>query len=517
MAENTKENSNSDLECNENMSRQGTDVSLSSSPLGNACGENDVVTTSLNENKNLFYGSDNGTFLKESINNISPLKRIFNQEFEQKIACKKFRYNETDENGVPLPLLQWASNRQVWEIMMEEEKYSPHAKNCFLYKDSTITMPHNRICILEWLTEVCEKYQLRRVTYHLAVDYIDRFLAIHTLSKCELQLLGVASLFLAAKVEEIHPPSISDFCDECDGACSLDEILDCEIILLNALDWDVNPLTATVWLNLYMQIYYNQSRKNEVQDDNFFYPQYSGVEFVFASHLIDFFTLDLGFVLFRYNVIAATAMFFLYGKTIALKVSLLDWEDIQDCVKYMAAFHCVVKTSSDPKFQSIACRNDNQQHSSSYKYVKVQVPHLTMGEHHILQTVIDVQYFEKAMLLRLRHMGFHIYPIYIKKTCSMKENHFDGEQLSNTHNNVEEVLIEVEPENRKFFVRMFEVRKISVEEKSETVTSSPENQISNINQVDCFTSKTRYTFDELLIEINKFNKEIFLSSKSTDM
>lgn len=175
----------------------------------------------------------------------------------------------------------------------------------------------------------------------------------------------------------------------------------------------------------------------------------------------------------------------------------------------MAVFRHIIKTSNDPKFKSIACGSDSKHESKSFSYLKVRVPYLTMDEHHMLQTAIDVQYFEKVILLQVENIGYRIYSIYIKKNCSTGEN---SEQLSNMTNSVDEVLKEVDSENRELYIKVFAVERMSIEENSETVVSSTKNQISKISQVDCFTSKTRYTFDEILTEINNFNKEMFLQN-----
>jgi cyclin E len=46
---------------------------------------------------------------------------------------------------------------------------------------------------------------------------------------------GITCLFIAAKVEEIYPPKITEFAFVTDGACSENEILDMELIILKVL------------------------------------------------------------------------------------------------------------------------------------------------------------------------------------------------------------------------------------------------------------------------------------------
>lgn len=91
------------------------------------------------------------------------------------------------------------------------------------------------------------------------------------------------------------------------------------------LQWDVNPMTPTTWLNLYMQIYcsadHGKKQLSVDTENHFYFPQYSAYQFVRASHLIDLFSMDPGFLRFSYSVIAAGAMCYILGKEAALFVS----------------------------------------------------------------------------------------------------------------------------------------------------------------------------------------------------
>lgn len=52
---------------------------------------------------------------------------------------------------------------------------------------------------------------LHRECLHLAVNMIDRFLSrIRYVARGKLQLVGVAALYIASKLEEIHPPKAVD-------------------------------------------------------------------------------------------------------------------------------------------------------------------------------------------------------------------------------------------------------------------------------------------------------------------
>ena len=51
-----------------------------------------------------------------------------------------------------------------------------------------------------------------------------------------LQLIGITALFVAAKIEEIYPPKLMEFAYVTDGACTEDEILTQELLMLKVKD-----------------------------------------------------------------------------------------------------------------------------------------------------------------------------------------------------------------------------------------------------------------------------------------
>ena len=207
--------------------------------------------------------------------------------------------------------------------------------------------PRMRAILLDWLNEVCEVYKLHRETYYLALDYLDRYLSTNvSVSKTFLQLIGISCLFIAAKVEEIYPPKLSEFAYVTDGACSEEDILKQELVILSALKWQTSPITIIGWLGIYMQLQVSnrtpkineetpqksvlketigvtqQTSHNDKPataattgvDDGFVFPQFSGLEYSQTAQLIDLCTLDVGIANFPYSVIAAAAISHTYNK-----------------------------------------------------------------------------------------------------------------------------------------------------------------------------------------------------------
>lgn len=60
-----------------------------------------------------------------------------------------------------------------------------------MFNQHPLLQPRMRSVLLDWLIEVCEVYRLHRETYYLAMDFLDRYLALtENLPKTQLQLIG---------------------------------------------------------------------------------------------------------------------------------------------------------------------------------------------------------------------------------------------------------------------------------------------------------------------------------------
>ena len=69
------------------------------------------------------------------------------------------------------------------------------------------------------------------------------------IQKSRLQLVGVTALFIASKLEEIYPPKLSEFSYVTDGACTDDEILMQELVMLKVGIVDRAPPPPHSWMD----------------------------------------------------------------------------------------------------------------------------------------------------------------------------------------------------------------------------------------------------------------------------
>ncbi|XP_042402476.1 cyclin-D2-1-like isoform X1 [Zingiber officinale] len=106
-----------------------------------------------------------------------------------------------------------------------------------------------------WILKVHAYYHFRPLTAYLAVNYMDRFLSSHRLPQNEwaLQLLSVACLSLATKMEEALLPSLLDL--QVEGAKLIFEprtVLRMELLVLAALDWRLRSVTPFTFIDFFV-------------------------------------------------------------------------------------------------------------------------------------------------------------------------------------------------------------------------------------------------------------------------
>lgn len=77
-------------------------------------------------------------------------------------------------------------------------------------------MRHRGI-LVDWMIEMHANFSFGPETLYLAVGMVDRFLFHKELLLKDVQLLGIASLYVTSKLEELHPLSCHLAVDWCNG------------------------------------------------------------------------------------------------------------------------------------------------------------------------------------------------------------------------------------------------------------------------------------------------------------
>ncbi|CAN8229488.1 unnamed protein product [Cochlearia groenlandica] len=105
-----------------------------------------------------------------------------------------------------------------------------------------------------WILRVNAHYGFSTLTAVLAIAYLDKFICSYTLQRGDkpwmLQLVSVACLSLAAKVEETHVPLLLDFqVEETKYVFEAKTIQRMEILVLSTLQWKMHLITPISFLD----------------------------------------------------------------------------------------------------------------------------------------------------------------------------------------------------------------------------------------------------------------------------
>jgi transcription initiation factor TFIIIB Brf1 subunit/transcription initiation factor TFIIB len=111
-----------------------------------------------------------------------------------------------------------------------------------------------RATLMEWLTGMCLQFNLKHETLFMAASVIDRFLTQEKLSKSRSQLVGLAALVIAAKYEEIYPPTVTDMQRATDRSLTKAEVLRMEGTILRQLQFDLSGPSVYTFLERYSKL-----------------------------------------------------------------------------------------------------------------------------------------------------------------------------------------------------------------------------------------------------------------------
>ncbi|XP_044475098.1 putative cyclin-A3-1 [Mangifera indica] len=151
--------------------------------------------------------------------------------------------------------------------------------------------------LVNWLVEVAEEYKLVPDTLYLTISYIDRFLSLNVLNKQRLQLLGVSSMLIASKYEQISPRNVADFCSIRDITYTKDEVVKMEADVLKALKFELGNPTIKTFLRRFTRVAQEDYKASNLQ-----------LEFV-IYYLAELSLLDYACVKFLPSLVAASVVF----------------------------------------------------------------------------------------------------------------------------------------------------------------------------------------------------------------
>eukprot|EP01018_Ginkgo_biloba_P014993 Gb_01779 [translate_table: standard] len=144
---------------------------------------------------------------------------------------------------------------EIISLQVQKEcDYMP--KQCYLqrYRDRTLDFSARQKAI-DWILKVHAYYNFGPLTAYLSINYLDRFLSRHQLPNSKawmFQLLSVACLSLAAKMEEIQVPLLLDLqAEEPKFIFEALTVQRMELLILTTLEWRMLSITPFSFIDYF--------------------------------------------------------------------------------------------------------------------------------------------------------------------------------------------------------------------------------------------------------------------------
>merc|ERR550539_361784 len=156
------------------------------------------------------------------------------------VATSTAQIENIDQDDVENPQLVVEYVNEIYAYMRYLEDKQSISEEYLSHVKTTI-LPKMRAVLVDWLIQVHQQFNLLQETLYLTVAILDRFLQDHAskIERKQLQLVGVASMFIAAKYEEMYAPEIGDFVYITDRAYTESQIREMEMKILSSLEFEL--------------------------------------------------------------------------------------------------------------------------------------------------------------------------------------------------------------------------------------------------------------------------------------
>ncbi|XWS23961.1 hypothetical protein CRYUN_Cryun28dG0060500 [Craigia yunnanensis] len=208
----------------------------------------DCVVSSLlcaEDNNSIFYDNDyfgGGAEMEE-------FGATWNHRYYRNLNQNRV-FNGVDEDGLPL------QSEECVALMVEKEhQHLPNADYLKRLQTGNLNLEARKEAV-DWIGKVHSHFGFGPLCAYLSISYLDRFLSAYELPKGKawmMQLLAVACLSLAAKVEETEVPLILDLqMGESKFLFEARTIQRMELLVLSTLSWRMQAITPFSFIDYFL-------------------------------------------------------------------------------------------------------------------------------------------------------------------------------------------------------------------------------------------------------------------------
>ncbi|XVF39611.1 hypothetical protein PTKIN_Ptkin01aG0047600 [Pterospermum kingtungense] len=159
-------------------------------------------------------------------------------------------FNGVDEDGLPLQ-----SEECVALMVDKEHQHLPNADYLKRLQTGDLDLEARKQAV-DWILKVHSHFDFGPLCAYLSINYLDRFLSAYELPKgiaWMMQLLAVACLSLAAKMEETEVPLILDLqVGESKFVFEARTIQRMELLVLSTLSWRMQAITPFSFIDYFL-------------------------------------------------------------------------------------------------------------------------------------------------------------------------------------------------------------------------------------------------------------------------
>ena len=192
------------------------------------------LSSSNNEQQNMM-NSNNHTNKNINSEELIHEKKLFEYNFSSNVEKVLFVGEYLDE---------------IYSNLLSDEKEMKFSPKIGYMESQSDINEQMRAILIDWLVEVHYRFRLKSETLFQTVWIIDTYLSLVQITRAKLQLLGIASLLISCKSQEIYYPQLNEFIDITDGAYVKNELIEMEKKVLKVLHFNIVAPTANDFYNI---------------------------------------------------------------------------------------------------------------------------------------------------------------------------------------------------------------------------------------------------------------------------